>query len=89
MRVEKTRKDFYSLKEQRAEKRHKDEIAFWEQIEKASADYVSMFFLYEQYTQGECWKIVEVKCGLIVIPTKTGKVKELKNQIIMCVKVLR
>ena len=89
MRVEKARRDFHRLKEQRAEKRRKDEIAFRDQMEKASADHVDMLFLYEQHAQGECWKTVEeVERGLTVTQTKTGKVKELKKQITMCVKGL-
>ena len=90
MRVEKARRDFHRLKEQRAEKRRKDEIALQERIEKASADHVETLFLYEQYVQGECYKTVEeVERGLAAISSQTGKVKELKKHITIYVKGLR
>jgi hypothetical protein len=46
------------LKEQCTKKRIKDEIALREQIEKASAEYVELIFLYERYIQGNYYKTV-------------------------------
>jgi len=57
MRVEKARRDFYQLKEQYSKKRIKYEIALREQMEKASAEYVELMFLYERYVWGDYYKI--------------------------------
>ena len=89
MRVEKARKDFHRLKEQRAEKRIKDELALQKQMEKASVEHVEIMFLYERYVQGDCCKTVQqVEQGLAKINTQTGKLKVLKNNITMHVKGL-
>ena len=43
------RRNLHRLKEQRAGKRRKDELALQEQMEKASADHAETLFLCEQY----------------------------------------
>ena len=89
MRVEKARRDLQRLKEQRAEKRRKDELALEERMEKASEEHAEILFLYEQHVQGECYKTVEdADQGLATISSQAGKLKELKKHITIYVKGL-
>ena len=85
----KARRDLVRLKEQRAEKRRKDELAMKQQLVKASEEHVENMFLYDMCIQGECYKTVdEVERGISGILTQTGKLKELKRVITIYVKGL-
>ena len=51
-------------------------------VEKASADYVDVMFLYERYVQGDCWTTPElVNSELNKVNGKTAKRNTLKDQI--------
>jgi len=89
MRPHKARRDLLRLKEQRAEKRRKDKIALESRMSKVSEDHIDIMFLYERYTQGECWRTVEkVNDKLIKIKGKTSIRNILKDQITIYVKGL-
>ena len=78
------------LKEERAKKRRKDELAMKEQLEKVSEEYAETMLLYDLHMQGEYSKTIhKVERGAAGIPTQTSKLKILKCNIKLHVKSLR
>ena len=78
------------LRDQRAEKMRKDELALQCRIEKISSDHVDIMFLYKRHVQGDCWTTVEqVEVELSKTKGITAQRNALKDQITMHAKGLK
>ena len=78
------------LRDQRAEKMRKDELALQCRMKKSSSDHADTMFLYERHVQGNCWTTVEqVEVELSKIKGITAQRNTLKDQITTHVKGLK